>query len=195
MKALFFAIVSVASLSAGADPFSFRGIYAFRGNVSVIGRQTVDIVDVRMPESAARMDEIRRTGGACQRVSSSTFRCVTLSPADAVPASSVAQLRLRNRGVAIAFGDMTGTPSVVTRAPSLTEWSIPQRGRSRLGDFAQYRYLELTGGLSKLVLPGSPEPLWLNTTDGKTLRQYDSLSTTESRWRFHVDSVELILER
>lgn len=187
---LFLATISVSAVAA---PFAFRGSYVFKNKVNVVGRYTVDVVDTRMADSRTRLDTLRKDGATCQWVNSNTVRCVSHLPAASVPASSIEKMRANNAGFSVTFNEAWGTPSIVSSGTDLTEWSIPQRGLSPLGSFDHYRYLEMSGGLAKIVLPGTPEPLWLNTLDGKVLLKYESLMVPESRWRWHQDTAELVL--
>lgn len=182
------------ALPAFAAPMPFKGDYVFKNRVNVLGRNTVDVIDTRRRDATERLNALRQAGSACQWVNSNTVRCVTQSPAVTVPSSSVSSVVNANQGMKVSFGALRGTPSVVSQGTSLTEWSVPQDGQWAGGPFTQYRYLELAGGLSKLVLPGQ-QPLWLNTTDGKTLGVYQMLVVGEGRWRWHEDAMEVLLEQ
>lgn len=192
MLVALFSLVGIFSSSvAFAAPVGFQGIYQFRGTVQMMGRRTTDVIDTRMADASQRLESLRRAGATCTVVNSTTYRCITLSTQfDPIAAVSLAQ---RNEGLTVAFGPVTGVPSLVTQGDSFVEWQIPQQTRWNLGAGETYRYLELRGGLVKLVLPGRPE-LWLNFQDGR-LRRFDSITTTVDRWRFFEDYGEVFLER
>lgn len=190
--AVFISLAGVFSVSAAvAAPISFQGVYQFRGTVQMMGRRTTDVIDTRMADASQRLEALRRSGATCTVVNSTTYRCVTLSTQfDPVAAVALAQ---RNEGLTVAFGPVSGPPSLVTQGDSFVEWLVPQQTRWNLGTGESYRYLELRGGLVKLVLPGRPE-LWLNFQGGR-LRRFDSVTTTVDRWRFFEDYGEVFLDR
>lgn len=190
---LFAVVFSVVGSTAIADPIPPRGTYVFKGGLKVFGRRTIDIIDLRMPDGNQRAESLRRAGARCEMAPAAKVRCVTLRPATAVPPESLERLRTKNRGLSVRFLEVTGVPTEISRGDSLVEWEVPQNGMWAGGKFQSYRWLELSGGLSKIVLPGAPEALWLNTRDGRSLMKYDSVTVTESQWRFHEDTAEAIL--
>lgn len=185
-----FSVILMGSLSAGAAPVALQGTFAFQGHVQMMGRKTVDVVDVRMSGAAQRLAQLRQGGANCSLVNSQTYRCLTLSR-EFDPLAAVI-LSQRNQGLAVAFGAMTGVPSLVSQGTDLVEWEIPQQFRWNRGAGEKYRYLELRGGLVKIVLPGQPD-LWLNLSR-EGLRRFDSVTTTVDRWRFFEDYGEVILQ-
>lgn len=194
MKRVMMAFLVFSAMPALAAPFAFRGDYVFKNRVSPLGRNTVDVIDTRAGDAADRLVRLRQMGAGCQALGASTVRCVTAHTAAGVPGSTLNNAILANQGLQVSFGASRGPASLVSSASSVTEWSVPQPGRWAGGEFSEYRYLELAGGLAKMELPGARESLWLNTTDGRSLGMAQTIVTRDSRWRWHEDIVSVELE-
>lgn len=181
-------------LVAFAEPIHFNGSYVFQGQAISLGRQTVEVVDSRTSAGRARVEALRRAGAECLLRANQAVRCTQFGEPQTVPPSSLRTIQDRYRGMTVTFGPRTGSPVLVSESPTLTEWSIPQRGQWAGGSFERFRYLVLRNRLIKLVLPGR-EALWLHTEDGHTLRGYALLRVPESSSRWHDDSMEIVLTK
>jgi hypothetical protein len=182
----------------GRTPTALTGDYRLSGNVEAIGRLTVDIIDVRMADAAARLDAARAEGAACELAASNTYRCTKTHPAEEVPSTSLDAIAAQNPGLYASFGDVTASPSLVSQGDSLAEWQISQGGTSSAGPFSSYRYLQLDGDLTKIVLPNAASAdesssLELILKDAAHLGKWASHVVTESRWRWHEDMALVIL--
>jgi hypothetical protein len=179
-----------------STPTPLDGHFRFAGQVEAIGRLTVDVIDTRMADAATRLEALQADGAECPLVTSNTYRCTKMHPASEVPAASLDALGASNREAFAKFGAVTSAPSLVSEADSLVEWQISQTGSSKLGPFSAYRYLQLDGGLVKIVLPGATESqsLELILKDANHLGKWDSRTVSEGRWRFHEDMALVILE-
>ena len=189
-----FIVAGFTASAAFANPYSFSGDYRFTGVVEPVGRMTVDVVDARMPDAAKQVQTIESNGGYCQRVASS-IRCTTMNHASSVPQSSLLKIHDKNVGLQVSFGTQTSPPSVITRGSTVVDWQISQPVQWAGGRADNYVYREMQGGISKLILPGTPEPLTLNSVDGQTLNKQETFVVTESRWRWHEDMASIVLTR
>ncbi|MBX2987487.1 MAG: hypothetical protein KF802_06290 [Bdellovibrionaceae bacterium] len=188
------AVLLVAGTAWGA-PLELQGVYQFRGQLNPLARRTIDVIDARLPDSEARLKMLQAAGAQCQNASGVTTRCLSFGRASDIPRASLDRVARQNQGLRIELMARVAAPSVVSKGDILTEWEIRQKGRWNGGLFDRYRYFEMAGGMVKLQLPGPGEGLWLVVENAKLLRHYDSVVTTESRWRWHIDAVEALLEK
>jgi hypothetical protein len=180
--------------TAAAPPITLTGQYTPDGSVEPIGRLTVDVIDERMAGAAARLAAVRAEGAACQRVLSTTWRCTKMHEGAAVPSTSLAAIGAANTNVYASFGAVTGSPSTVSEAESMVEWSIHQLGSSSVGPFGEYRYLDLQGDLVKIILPGtSGSGLELIVKDEHHLAMWAKKHVSEGQWRWHEDMALVLL--
>lgn len=195
---LSFASIFVVAFQVGAatgnSPSVPAGTYKFRGTVRALLRLTVDVIDTRSKDAADRQTQIAKNGGTCQHVSSETLRCTTPRPASEIPPTVLSSIADRLRGNSFKLEAETGSPSKVNVGDALTEWLVSQPGSWSGGKFTQYRYLELTDSLIKLVFPGGSGSLEVIREGEKRFAKFEMLATTESRWRFHEDSALAIFE-
>lgn len=176
-----------------SQPLSFRGEFVPSGVVEPSMRLTIDVVDTRMSDAQERLTAIRAGGGLCELVVSNTYRCRTHKKANAVPQTSLDKIAAKNATASVTFGEMHGVPSKTSEGESLVEWSIPQNGSSPAGAFEEYRYLQLDGGLTKIVFPGASEPYELIVKDAGHLKKWDRVVVNEGRWRWHEDMALVVL--
>jgi hypothetical protein len=189
-----------ASLSASPasvrTPTALSGDYRFDGNVKAVGRLTVDVVDTRSADAETRLQSLRAEGAACTLVISNTYRCTKMHSAGDVPSTSLDDLGESNRDLFASFGAVTSSPVIVSQGDSLVEWQISQRGTSSVGDFTSYRYLEMSGGLVKIILPGVTASQSLELiVEGDHLGKWDSRRKSEGRWRWHEDMAIVAIEK
>jgi len=179
------------SSEVNAAPTALAGEYRFRGEVKPLKRLTVDVIDVRMPGAAERLEAVRRDGATCERPLANVYRCTTHRDAAAVPPESLAKIAARSEGDHATFGAVTAPPSLVNDSESLIEWEIFQEGGTHAGTFERYVYRVLAGRLSKAAL-GEVEVI---VDDAAHLSRFASVTVNESRWRWHVDSALVGLTR
>jgi hypothetical protein len=178
-------------------PIAFSGDYRFDGQVVPLARLTVDVVNMLMQGSAERLARLKAGGATCQLVLSNTYRCKKMKGPEAVPASSLAALGAQDANLFVTFGAQTAPPVLVNDAPSLKEWQIFQAGTSSLGAFTGYRYLQLEGGLEKIVVPaatGTGSLEFVVRTSGNVAK-HETKNVTENQWRFHQDMAFVLFER
>ena len=149
------AVTTAAATTAA--PIALSGKLRFAGHVQPVARLTTDVIDTRMADADARLAKLQADGATCEFVGADTWRCTLMHPAADVPLSSLDAIAAGSRDLYASFGASLGKPSIVSQGDSLTEWQIPQKGSSSAGPFDSYRYLELDGGLVKIILPGKTE--------------------------------------
>jgi hypothetical protein len=190
---------SAASAADGANPTppvgDFRPTSA--GNVQAMARLTVDIIDMRQSDAQEHLASLRAAGAACQAEPADQWRCSLMHAASEVPAASLAKIGTRNQGLYATFEAPIGKPALTSQGDSLVEWAIPQSGTSSVGPFDSYRYLQMEGDMTKLILPAprGDDGLELILQDASHLAKWDSITVTESRWRFHEDMALVVLEK
>jgi hypothetical protein len=170
-------------------PISFSGDFRFSNRVFPLGRLTTDVINMQMPGAAELLAELQASGAACQLVLSNTWRCKKMHGPEAVPQSSLDALGDKDDDLFVNFGPVTAPPALVNDAPSLKEWQIFQTGSSSLGPFTGYRYLQLEGGLAKVIVeaPTGSDSLEFVVRDSTRLSKHETKNVTDSQWRFHQD--------
>jgi len=178
-------------------PILMLGLYSFKDDVVPVGRLTIDVVDSRMPDAAARIQAFKRDGSLCQAVAMGQTRCVRTLPASAVPQASLDYVRAHRAGAGVMFYARSGDPVLVRQSETGSEWLIPQRGVWSGGEFSQFRYMVSREGVIKMEIPGrdASAPLWLVLEKDHTLRHGETVPWAEGRFRTQMDSVEIVLRR
>jgi len=184
---------SASADTSGANLIALTGTYQSHGEADAMDRLTVDVVDTRMTGSADRLAGLEAAGAACTAVFSTTYRCTSLSKD--VPQSSLDKIAKANT-FRVTFKKPTAPPSLTSQADSLTEYLVSQPGESSVGRFDSYRYLELDGGLVKIVLQDGANNgagTELIVEDAKHLAKYGSTTVSDGQWRFFQDSALVVL--
>jgi hypothetical protein len=170
-------------------PVAFAGDFRFSNRVLPLGRLTTDVINMQMPGAAQLLAELQASGAACQLVLSNTWRCKKMHGPEAVPQSSLDALGDKDESLFVNFGAVTAPPVLINDAESLKEWQISQQGSSSLGPFTGYRYLQLEGGIAKIIVPAASgtDSLEFVVRDSTRLSKHETKSVTDSQWRFHQD--------
>jgi hypothetical protein len=177
-------------------PIALAGDFRFEGQVEPVTRLTFDVVNMLMSGAATTLERLQDAGATCQLVVSNTYRCKKNKGPAFVPDSSLAALGAQDAAVFVTFGAQTAPPALVNDAPSLKEWQIFQTGTSSLGAFTGYRYLQLEGGLVKIIVPAATgsSSIEFIVKDATHLAKHETKNVTTNQWQFHQDTALVIFE-
>lgn len=192
MKVVAFFLFSVGFFSAQAALNPITGSYLYSGELRPTSRITVEVIDQRLPSAGQKLNDLRNQGYTCQLVSPK-YRCTRHSDGQAISQESIRHADEAARQIWFQFHELRGAPQMTSQAGALTEWSVPQAFEWSGGQGQDYRALEMTAGLQKLILAGNPSEIWLNAEAGvNELRLPLHLVDRESQNRWHQDTIDAV---
>ena len=196
MNLAFALLVSIfaAANALAADPVAFVGRFVASDGVRPLGRLTIDIIDRRLPDAMERLDAARAQGAICEGASGALIRCRRMLGAEHVPATSLAIIAEKNRGLWVLFSPEVAAPQLVMESEYLKEWVISQNVKWPTGEVVGLRRRLIRDSFVKLVIGQGESKFELVSNDGRTLEKSDRVTVVESRWRWHEDHGAAILE-